>query len=419
MTEHSQGSTMVMADRAMATGDIGREGVGVNPLRGRNVQGSCGMGSFPHRLPGRRHVAEPDLRAAFEAAWGVPLHARPRLRIPNMFAAALDGTFRGLFVQGEDIGRSDPDAQRVHAALEAMACVIVQDLFLNETAAFAHVFLPGTSFLEKDGAFANARRRINRVRPTMAPKPGLSEWEAVRRRAREMGHDMGYGHPAEIVAEIARLTPYFAGVGFERPDRGPSLQWPVEDACPDGAPIVHADGFVRGKGRFMPTGFVPATARAARRRPPIPTTGRILSRYAVGARMRRTGNGRRHDEDVLEIHPFDAEGRGLADGGPVSVAVSASVAGCAGATALRACIPDRMPQGVVYSAFHHPLTGANVIATENSDRIATENSDRAADRPECKATAVQASPTDAPSDRQSRRREMEAERFRAAATAAE
>ncbi len=175
VTEHSQGSTMVMgmANLAMATGNIGRDGVGVNPLRGQNnVQGSCDMGSFPHELPGYRHVSDDAVRQIFENLWGTALMPEPGLRIPNMFDAAIDGTFRGLFVHGEDIAQSDPNVGHVTAALAAMELVVVQDLFLNETAKFAHVFLPGTSFLEKDGTFTNAERRINRVRPVMAPKSG-------------------------------------------------------------------------------------------------------------------------------------------------------------------------------------------------------------------------------------------------------
>ena len=396
VTEHSQGSTMVMAmaNLAMATGNIGREGVGVNPLRGQNnVQGSCDMGSFPHELPGYRHISDDAARSEFEADWGVPLLDEPGLRIPNMFAAALAGSFRGLFVQGEDIAQSDPNTLHVHEALRSMDCVVVQDLFLNETAAFAHVFLPGTSFLEKDGTFTNAERRINRVRPVMAPKSGLSESEAVCRLARAMGYDMGYESPSQIMDEIARLTPSFAGVSFARLDAGPSLQWPVNDAYPDGAPIMHVGGFVRGKGRFMLTEFVATEERANRRFPLLLTTGRILSQYNVGAQTRRTENSRWHAEDVLEIHPHDAEERGVADGDFVSVASRT------GATMLRAEISERMPQGVVYTTFHHPISGANVITTDNSDW--------ATNCPEYKVTAVQVTPSNGPSDWQEWRREME------------
>jgi formate dehydrogenase major subunit len=407
VTEHSQGSTMVMAmaNLAMATGNIGREGVGVNPLRGQNnVQGSCDMGSFPHELSGYRHVSDAGARAAFEAAWGVTIQPEPGLRIPNMLAAALDGSFRGIFVQGEDIAQSDPNTAHVTAALEAMDCVVVQDLFLNETAAFAHVFFPGTSFLEKDGTFTNAERRINRVRPVAKEKTGLSEWEAVCRLATAMGYPMHYRSAAEIMDEIAALTPSFAGVSHARLDREGSLQWPVNDQHPDGAPIMHVNGFVRGKGRFMLTEYVPTEERTSRYYPLILTTGRILSQYNVGAQTRRTDNVAWHREDVLEIHPFDAEERGIADGDLVSVGSRV------GATTLRAEISDRMPQGVVYTTFHHPMTGANVITTEYSDW--------ATNCPEYKVTAVQVTRSNRPSEWQVEHQHLHADHYRISARAA-
>ncbi|MFY1691652.1 formate dehydrogenase subunit alpha [Plantactinospora sp. WMMB782] len=378
VTEHSQGSTMVMgmANLAMATGNIGRDGVGVNPLRGQNnVQGSCDMGSFPHELPGYRHVSDDVVRGVFENMWGSALLPEPGLRIPNMFDAAIEGSFRALFVQGEDIAQSDPNTKHVTAALKAMELVVVQDLFLNETAKFAHVFLPGTSFLEKDGTFTNAERRINRVRPVMAPKTGKHEWQIVAEIAQAMGYPMRYDHPSEIMDEIAALTPTFAGVSFDKLDKLGSVQWPCNDAAPEGTPIMHMDGFVRGRGRFVQTPFVPTRERSTRKFPLILTTGRILSQYNVGAQTRRTGNVAWHPEDVLEIHPHDAEVRGINDGDEVTLASRV------GATSLRAVLSDRMPVGVVYTTFHHPVTGANVVTTENSDW--------ATNCPEYKVTAVQ------------------------------
>ena len=213
---------MAMANLAMATGNIGREGVGVNPLRGQNnVQGSCDMGSFPHEFSGYRHVSDDAVRApSSRALWNVHLDAEPGLRIPNMFDAAIEGTFKGLFVQGEDIAQSDPNTKHVNAALEAMECVVVQDLFLNETAAFAHVFLPGTSFLEKDGTFTNAERRINRVRPVMAPKQGMQEWEMVcAPRHRHGLSDELRLRPRQSWTRSPPVTPTFAGVSFDKLDR--------------------------------------------------------------------------------------------------------------------------------------------------------------------------------------------------------
>ena len=387
VTEHSQGSTAVMAiaNLAMATGNVGREGVGVNPLRGQNnVQGSCDMGSFPHELPGYRHISDSSVRGEFEAAWGVTLSPEPGLRIPNMFDAALAGSFKGLYCQGEDIVQSDPDTQHVARALAAMECIVVQDLFLNETAKYAHVFLPGSSFLEKDGTFTNAERRISRVRKVMPPKAGKADWEVTMALSNALGHPMDYRGPSEIMAEIARLTPSFAGVSYDKIERMGSLQWPCNDAAPEGTPLMHVDRFVRGKGRFMITKYVPTDEKVTRRLPLLLTTGRVLSQYNVGAQTRRTENVRWHDEDRLEIHPHDAEDRGIRDGDWVGVQSRA------GETVLRACVSERVQPGVVYTTFHFPESGANVITTDSSDW--------ATNCPEYKVTAVQVMPVTQPSE---------------------
>jgi len=391
VTEHAQGSTAVMgiANLAMATGNIGREGVGVNPLRGQNnVQGSCDMGSFPHEFPGYRHVSDAAVRGQFEQAWGVPLLDEPGLRIPNMFEAALDGTFLGLYVEGEDIAQSDPDTQHVTAALSAMECVVVQDLFLNETAKYAHVFLPGSSFLEKDGTFTNAERRISLVRKVMKPAAGYADWEVTQLIARAMGYPMNYAHPSEIMDEIAALTPTFQGVSFEKIDRLGSIQWPCNEEHPEGTPVMHVDEFVRGKGRFMLTEYVPTREKVNAEHPLILTTGRILSQYNVGAQTRRTANSMWHEEDRLEIHPHDAEERGIKDGDWVGIASRS------GETVLRAKVADRMQPGVVYTTFHFPGSGANVITTDNSDW--------ATNCPEYKVTAVQVTKVSEPSAWQKR-----------------
>lgn len=382
VTEHSQGSTMVMgmANLAMLTGNIGFNGAGVNPLRGQNnVQGSCDMGSFPHEYPGYRPVGDDATRKLFEDAWGVELDAEPGYRIPNMFNAAIKGEYKGIYIQGEDIAQSDPDTQHVEAALENMEFIVVQDLFLNETAKFAHVFLPGTSFLEKDGTFTNAERRLGRVRPVMAPKTGKHEWEITMELANAMGYPMHYENPSEIMDEIASLTPTFAGISFKHLDEE-SLQWPCNDAAPHGTPIMHVDKFVRGKGNFEVTEFVPTEERVTPKFPLILTTGRILSQYNVGAQSRRTENIIWHSEDILEIHVHDAEERGIKDGDLVSIRSRK------GETTLHAKISDRMQPGVVYTTFHMPGSGANVVTTEFSDW--------ATSCPEYKVTAVQCEPTD-------------------------
>jgi formate dehydrogenase major subunit len=400
VTEHSQGSTMVMgiANLAMATANIGREGVGVNPLRGQNnVQGSCDMGSFPHEFPGYRHVLDDAVRGTFEAAWGVTLEKEPGLRIPNMFDAALAGGFKGLYLEGEDIAQSDPDTQHVTAALLAMECIVVQDLFLNETAKFAHVFLPGSSFLEKDGTFTNAERRISRVRKVKPPLGGKEDWEITAAISTALGYPMHYAHPSEIMDEIARLTPTFTGVSFERIDQLESIQWPCNPAAPEGTPVMHEIEFVRGKGRFMITGYVPTEERVNGKYPLILTTGRILSQYNVGAQTRRTANVNWHDEDRLEIHPHDAEERGIRDEDWVGIVSRA------GETTLRALITERVQPGVVYTTFHHPESGANVITTENSDW--------ATNCPEYKVTAVQVMPVFGSSDWQRRYQDFSEEQL--------
>ncbi len=387
VTEHAQGSTMVIgiANLAMACGMVGREGVGVNPLRGQNnVQGSCDMGSFPHELPGYRHVSDTTVRSQFEAAWGVELSPEPGLRIPNMFEAALAGSFMGLYCQGEDIVQSDPDTQHVAAALSAMECIVVQDIFLNETAKYAHVFLPGTSFLEKDGTFTNAERRISRVRKAMPPLPGLADWEVTMRLSNALGYPMNYTHPEAIMREIAALTPSFAGVSYEKIERLGSVQWPCNAETEEaGTSLMHRQGFVRGKGRFFNTQYVASDEKVTRKFPLLLTTGRILSQYNVGAQTRRTPNNQWHSEDRLELHPHDAQERGISDGDWVGIVSRA------GETVLRAVVTERMQPGVVYTTFHFPESGANVITTDSSDW--------ATNCPEYKVTAVQVSKVMQPS----------------------
>ncbi|MEH6635186.1 MAG: formate dehydrogenase subunit alpha [Halioglobus sp.] len=396
VTEHSQGSTAVMgiANLAMLTGNLGREGVGVNPMRGQNnVQGSCDMGSFPHELPGYRHLSDAATRALFEQEWNVTLDPEPGMRIPNMFDAAVDGDFRGLYCQGEDVAQSDPNTQHIQAALESLECLVVQDIFLNETAKYAHVFLPGSSFLEKNGTFTNAERRISRVRKVMPALCGKEDWEVTMDLANAMDSPMHYQHPSQIMDEIARLTPTFHGVSYDKLDALGSIQWPCDEHAPEGTPTMHVGEFVRGKGFFALTEYVATDERANRKFPLLLTTGRILSQYNVGAQTRRTANSQWHEEDTLEIHPFDAEERGIADSDWVGIASRV------GNTVLRACISEQVKPGVVYTTFHHPLSGANVITTDNSDW--------ATNCPEYKVTAVQATRVTKPSAWQARQKQFD------------
>jgi formate dehydrogenase major subunit len=324
--------------------------------------------------------------------WEVSLSAEPGLRIPNMLDAAVEGTYKGIYIQGEDIAQSDPDVKHVTAGLAAMECVIVQDLFLNETANYAHVFLPGSTFLEKDGTFTNAERRINRVRKVMPPRNGKADWEITLDIAHAMGFEMQYDHPSQIMDEIAATTPSFAGVSYAMLDEKGSVQWPCNEKAPDGMPVMHINGFANGAGRFVVTEYVPTDERTGARFPLLLTTGRTLSQYNVGAQTRRTANGVWHQEDRLEIHPHDAEQRGVRDGDWVKLASRS------GETTLRARITDRVAPGVVYTTFHHPDTQANVVTTDYSDW--------ATNCPEYKVTAVQVTPSNGPTEWQESYRAM-------------
>ena len=378
VTEHSQGSSgvMALANLALATGNLGREGVGVSPLRGQNnVQGACDMGAVPHEFTGYRHVGLKDVRERFEVAWGVKLPEDAGLRIPQMFEAALDGRFLGLYCQGEDIAQSDPDSRHVHAALKAMEFVVVQDIFHNETARFAHVLLPGATFLEKDGTFTNAERRISRIRRVLPPLAGMADWQVTQALARAMGYPMAYGHPSEVMDEIARLTPTFAGVSYGLLDKLGSVQWPCDAKAPHGTAVLHADTVTRGLGRFNNTPYMPTSEAVSRAFPLLLTTGRILEHYNVGAQTRRTANLAWADRDHLRIHPQDAAARGILAGDRVRVASRM------GQTELDAQVTDTVQPGVVYASFHFPQSGTNVLTTLNADW--------ATSCPEYKVTAVE------------------------------
>jgi formate dehydrogenase major subunit len=302
-----------------------------------------------------------------------------------MFDAALDGNFKGLYCFGEDIVQSDPNTQHVTAALSAMDCIVVQDIFLNETAMYAHVFLPGSSFLEKDGTFTNAERRISRVRQVMPPLTGLADWQVTMKLSNALGYPMNYTHPEQVMQEIASLTPSFQGVSYAKIEKHGSIQWPCnENTVETGTSLMHTIEFARGRGRFFNTQYVATDEKVTKKFPLILTTGRILSQYNVGAQTRRTENVKWHEADVLEIHPHDAEDRGIQDGAQVLISSRS------GETVLRVKLSDRIQPGVVYTTFHFPESGANVITTENSDW--------ATNCPEYKVTAVEVKPVSHTSD---------------------
>jgi formate dehydrogenase major subunit len=377
VTEHSQGSTGVMClgNLTMATGMVGREGVGVNPLRGQgNVQGGSCLGSWPHMLTGYRFVTDDAVRGSFEDEWKITLDSEPGLRLPNMFDAAVTGSFKGIYIQGEDPIQSDPNRHHVEAALRSMDCVVVQDLYLSETAKLAHVFFPGSSSLEKDGTFTNAERRVSMVRKVVEPLGGLADWQITVGFMNAMGYECHYDHPSEVLDEIARTSPAYSGMSFDKIDKLGSVQWPCNTDAPEGTEVLHTVAFPRGKGSFMLTGYLPTQERATDQYPLLLTTGRILSQYNVGTQTRRTANVVWHDDDILEISADDAAARGLASGD------RARISSRYGSTELTVQISERVNPGIVYTTFHFAHTMVNNLTSDLDDW--------ATNCPEYKVTAV-------------------------------
>jgi formate dehydrogenase major subunit len=377
VTEHSQGSTGVMClgNLTMATGMVGREGVGVNPLRGQgNVQGGSCLGSWPHMLTGYRFVTDDAVRGSFEDEWKITLDSEPGLRLPNMFDAAVTGSFKAIYIQGEDPVQSDPNRHHVEAALRSMECVVVQDLYLSETAKLAHVFFPGSSSLEKDGTFTNAERRVSMVRKVVEPLGGLADWQITVGFMNAMGYECHYDHPSEVLDEIARTSPAYSGMSFDKIDKLGSVQWPCNTDAPEGTEVLHTVAFPRGKGSFMLTGYLPTQEWATDQYPLLLTTGRILSQYNVGTQTRRTANMVWHDDDLLEISADDAAARGLASGD------RARISSRYGSTELTVQISERVNPGIVYTTFHFAHTMVNNLTSDLDDW--------ATNCPEYKVTAV-------------------------------
>jgi len=365
VTEHRWGSHGVIAlcNLALATGNIGRPGTGINPLRGQNnVQGASDMGCLPNYFAGYQSLDDPKLAELHQTMTGRPLPTKRGMKTPDMWDAAIAGRLKGLWIIGYDVAQTDPNLKKVHEALKQVEFLVVQDLFLSETAKFAHVVLPGASFLEKDGTFTNLERRIQRIRKAVEPPHGiLPDWRVVCEVSTRMGYPMPYRHPSEIMDEIATLTPMFAGVSYDRLDQHAGLQWPVPTAVHEGTALMHQGTFPRGKAHFVAVEYLPPGEAPTDDYPFVLTTGRILQHYNCGAQTRRTDILELVDTDVLEMHPADMEGLHLRDGEVVRL-VSAR-----GEALLPVVGSERVLPGHLFTSFHFPASTVNSLLSSSAD----------------------------------------------------
>ena len=369
ITQHSHGTEHVLAvsNLALMTGNLGRRGVGVNPLRGQNnVQGACDMGALPDVYTGYQAVADPAARKKFSGAWGVELDAEPGLTVTEAFDAMSEGRVKGLYVVGENPMLSDPDQTHVEQTLRGLDFLVVQDIFLSETAALADVVLPATSFAEKDGTFTNTERRVQRVRRAVpAPGEARADWRIVSDLACRMGADWSYTHPREIMAEINALTPSYAGITYDRLDDEDGLCWPCPDTSHPGTPILHIGSFTRGKGKFFPIAYQPPAEVADDEFPLTLTTGRMLEHYHTGTMTRRSdGLNELVPAGFAEINPGDAVALGVVDGAVVSVETRR------GAISISANVTARVRPGTVFVPFHFWESPANRLTNTARDPMA-------------------------------------------------
>jgi len=368
ITQHTTGTDNVLslANLAMLTGNVGKAGAGVNPLRGQNnVQGACDLGALPNVYSGYQKVDDADARRKFESAWGVSLPDKPGLTVVEMINAAADGKLKALYVMGENPMLSDPDVNHVEQALGELDLLIVQDIFLTETAQLADVVLPATAFAEKDGTFTNTERRVQRLRKAVEP-PGEArlDWQITCQLARRLGYDMSYDSARAIQDEIAALTPSYGGITYDRLETG-SLQWPCPDAEHPGTPYLHKGRFARGLGKFHAVEFIPPKELPDEQYPFVLSTGRILTHFHTGTMSRRSDVlDKLVSAGCIEIHPSDAERLGVADGQTVRVRSRR------GQIEIAARLTDRVVPGSVFLAFHYREAPANRLTIAALDPTA-------------------------------------------------
>jgi len=369
ITQHSHGTDNVLAisNLAMLTGNMGKRSSGVNPLRGQNnVQGACDMGALPNVYPGYQAVADPSIREKFENAWGVSLSPTPGLTLVEMMEAAYRKDIKALYLVGENPAVSDPDIQHVRQALAKLEFLVVQDIFLSETAEFAHVVLPAASFAEKDGTFTNTERRVQLVRKAIEPiGQSRPDWWTVCQVARRWGASgFDFSDASEIMDEIRRLTPSYGGISCARLDNG-GLQWPCPTDDHAGTPILHTKAFVRGKGRFIPLKYNPPGETPDEDYPLILTTGRSLYHFHTGTMTRKVdGLNAIEPEGTVEISPQDAAQLGIAHEDRVQVSSRR------GEVISRARVTEAVPPGVVYMSFHFAESAANILTNPVFDPVA-------------------------------------------------
>jgi len=368
ITQHSTGTDNVksLCNLAMLCGNLGKEGGGVNPLRGQNnVQGACDMGALPNLYPGYQRVDNEDVAKKFEEVWKVKLSRKPGLTIPDMFQAIEEGKLKALFILGENPMLSEPDLHHVEEALKSLDLLVVQDIFLTETAKFADVLLPGSSFAEKDGTFTNTERRVQRVRKGIAPMgESRPDWKIIGDLASKMGYPIGYEHPSQIQEEISLLTPSYGGITYDRLG-SEGLQWPCPDRDHPGTVYLHKDKFTRGLGLFHTIDYIPPAEIPDEEYPLMLTTGRVYFHFHTGTMTRKSPLlNKEVEKGYLEINPDDAQRLGIEDGKKVKV-ISRR-----GEIEIEAHITNRVEAGVVFLPFHFVESAANILTNPAFDPIA-------------------------------------------------
>ncbi len=383
ITQHTTGTdnVLVLANLALLTGNIGRESTGVNPLRGQNnVQGACDMGALPNFLPGYQKLDNKEVKEKFEKSWQVKLPTNSGLTVVEIFNAILEGKIKALYIMGENIMLSDPNINHVEEALKKLEFLVVQDIFLTETAKFANVILPACSFAEKDGIYTNTERRVQRVRKAIEPigesKP---DWQIISELSTRMGYTMSYNSPGEIMDEIARLTPIYGGINYLRLDNNEGLCWPCPDKSHPGTKILHQEKFTRGLGKFHPVEYKPPAEETDKNYPLILTTGRVLYHYHTGTMTRRVeGLNQLVPTGYVELNPTDGEKYGLKDGDSVKVSSRR------GSILTKVYLTERVASGIVFIPFHFVESAANILTNDVFDPEAK--------MPELKVCAVSLTP---------------------------